>query len=160
MAADVVIRDATPADIADLLADMRAIDRLEVALMATEATLHGAVESTVEGSLFCKAARVDGDLVAIWGVVARDLYGDDACPWMLTTNAVASRAVRRAVLRFARAELDEAAEGWGRLWNLVHEDNRAALRFCKWLGFSVGRSYSFGGARFRMIERQVTRHVH
>jgi hypothetical protein len=96
---------------------------------------------------WAEVALWESEPVAMFGVRP---MGDVGVPWMLTTISMrrAERApVARAALRAVRRMRDEFAV----LQNLIHADNASAIRFVRWLGFTVDPAPTGPGGRFRLF---------
>jgi hypothetical protein len=150
---DVEYRPLTDAD-ALLLADrLRPMDRLEQRCMEPDRTPRESLLNLAQRSRRARAAYVGGELVCAYGVLPRSQLSSVGNPWFLATDTVdTSRAVRR---QMARRSMDQAcwvAEGFNTLWNVIHADNRVAIRWLKHLGFSFpGQTITLGGETFRLF---------
>ena len=69
------------------------------------------------------------------GLVPTNLMDSRGLPWMLGTPAIYENG--RALLRFGRPVLSLMLESCATLENFVGSDNEKAIRFLKWLGFTV-----------------------
>lgn len=126
--ATIAYRRPTPADIADLAANLRQQDIAE--LHALEMTdLHHVVHYCVQESHWSWAAVVDGDLACIFGV------SPEGAPWMLGTDLV--RAHRRNLAREAPRYIRQMLEDHPRLVNRVHAANTVAVAWLRRVGFTL-----------------------
>lgn len=75
---------------------------------------------------------IDGEPVVIFGVVPVTVSGGAAAIWLLGTAAVTQHS--RTFLRFSRKAVTELLGRYDVLLNIVHADNRVAVRWLKWLG--------------------------
>lgn len=80
---------------------------------------------------------IDGEPVVIFGVVPVTVSGGAAVIWLLGTAAVADNP--RTFLRFSRKVVAELLDHYDVLLNIVHADNRVALRWLHWLGATFKR---------------------
>lgn len=147
------LRPITRETVDEILPKLRPIDRLELDLMRSrlpaEELLH--VADTSRRSF---AAYMDGALVCIVGVKAASVLSDVGSPWAMMTRAVENPAVRRALIANTKGTVEWLGQGFGRLWNVVAEENAVAVRWLKWSGFTFdGRSVELQGHRLLHFER-------
>lgn len=115
-----------------------------------------ALWGSLEQSDFAATFMVDGEPLAIFGVVpARDdLLGpvERGIVWMLTGEGVERHRILFA--RVSRVVVADIAAKYGCLLNMVDARYGAALRWAKWVGFTVGDPMPFGrdGRPFCPIE--------
>ena len=149
----VTLRAPTPDDIEAVAADMRPIDRLEAKLVGGLEP-KAALEASVNRSQWAYAAIADGQPQCIFGVstLTDSLLGDDGAPWMLGANSLCRHA--RALLIVSRPQIVRMRSEYQRLLTIVHADNHQAIRWLKWLGFSMGEVFQFKAAPFRKFEMQ------
>lgn len=142
-------RPPQPADLDALAETMRAVDRIECSVIA-RATPRDALRQCVDGAEWTLAAfDADGVIVTAFGVTA-NFMGDEGFPWMLSANGIERYA--KAVLTFAPRYVADMRERFQRLSNVVHADNRSAIRFLRWLGFEIGKPMQLGGHKFYAFE--------
>jgi len=147
---EVHIRPVTEADIDTLWHDMRPVDRDEMRHW------YGGMERrildyTVHLSIEANAGYIGDDLVAMFGIGARNALCGIAVPWLVGTtymDRIASeRAARGARARFLRESLEQVRI-WAREWpimeNHVWEQNRLAVRWLRWLGFTIEPAEPWG----------------
>lgn len=127
-------------DIDDLIKDVRDIDRLEFELMSNGESLHDMLSDLHAKSIRARTARVDGHVVAIYGMIRQTILGGTGNPWMIATNEIYKTNVRRAFLQNTKRELAWLAGDLNYLWNLVHSKNVIAIRWLKWIGFKFDGS--------------------
>lgn len=140
----VTFRQPTESDLDALAANMRGFDQIECRILGGHEPREALAEG-VEQSLWSVAAEVDGQVVCVFGV-AGDLLGEHASPWMLCAEGIERSA--RALLVFSRRFLAQMTEQFETLSNLVHADNRSAVRYLKWCGFEFGQGCSVAGEHF------------
>lgn len=129
-----MIRPAREEDIRALAPRMRSIDKLECAMFGRMGPLE-AIKSSITDSLWSKTAIVDGDIQCLFGVSpAGHLLGDVGRPWMLAAHGIEKHA--RHLLRYSRGYVEGMQDAFPRLENFVHGENRTAIRWLKWCGFS------------------------
>lgn len=93
-------------------------------------------------------AVLDGErCVALFGV---NVHQGAGIPWMLTSTAMA-QAERASVARSAMCVVAGMRRDFGHLVNWVHAENRRAVRFIEWLGFTVEPEPVGPGGAFRLF---------
>lgn len=85
---------------------------------------------------------------AMFGIGKSSAFGDGV-PWMVATNAIGEH--RKFFFKTAKQLVEVWLDSYGRLWNIVHEDNVLAIFFLKRLGFSFGER-AWGLGKSVMIE--------
>lgn len=102
-----------------------------------------------------RAAWIDGRLCCAYGVCTRTVLGAEGHPWMLATEA--AEAEPGIIARRSRTELLAVIPPHvTRLWNLVHEENRLAIRWLRWLRFRFeDRAIDHGGLRWRLFHAET-----
>lgn len=104
---------------------------------------------SVRGS-FCAWAAWDGDRpLAAWGAQAPMLFGGVAYPWLLTGPEVVNH--KRLFLRLNRSFVVRLTQTHPRLEVFVLASYDTAVRWLRWLGFSIGETIPIGpdGTLFR-----------
>lgn len=143
---DVEIVTATAEHIEVLLLSMRKKDREEAANAGL--ALSRAVWRSYRGCVFAKAAFVDGEIAAVWGIGGG--LGSVGRPWLFTTPAV--ERAKMAFLRTARAEVADMLATYPRLLGVVDDAYVGALRLLQAIGFTLSEPFAYG--RFGMPFRE------
>lgn len=150
----VVIRPATMADVIDLTARMRQQDRAE-ARAAFGRDAKYALRASYLSSAYRRVGVVFGRVICMWGVGATE-QDDVGQIWCAGSPELTLYKLRFA--REAQRELEAMLTQYRRLQNWVWEWNKDAVKFLKWLGFTVERPSPRGrrGEHFRYFfkERQ------
>lgn len=134
MAADVLIREATLADVADLAPNLAKADLLELAASSDKDPADLVRESfRLPGVSW--AGFIDKDLVALFGVGAPTVLSEVGIPWLLGTETLRKRPV--TFLRYSRPFFDQMKLRYPKMENWVYEQNIQAVRWLKWLGFDL-----------------------
>ena len=133
---DYQIRPARPED-ADLLAPhLREIDCRELWALSRLEPGEG-LRLSLKCSVSAWTAETGGEIIQIWGVSRLggllDFVGQ---PWLLGSDILERPEVAREFIRRSRACARELEAGFRRLENVVHAENRLAVRWLKWLGFT------------------------
>lgn len=131
---DVLVREATFDDAAELAGRLREADTAE--LWAASRTLpNEGLRRAVALSTQAWSGFGDGELVVMFGVGSINFAGGIGAPWLLGSDGVERHAV--AFLRNSRPHLAMMRESYGELRNYVDARNRAAVRWLGWLGFTI-----------------------
>lgn len=127
------ILDCEPCHLRTLARTLRAEDGAELAAMGT-----GSPQAILwrcwRTSVLRRAALVDGEVAAAWGVTG-SMMGGTGIPWLLTSPAV--ERVPVAFVREGRRELAEMRALYPDLCNYVHAPYKKAIRFLALLGFTI-----------------------
>lgn len=154
--ADIRIVDGTEAMGEELARFLRGADAMEGSRCHADEKM--AVRYSVHHSLMCRAALVDGDVAAMWGVggVALGLVG---MPWLLTTPVVEQIAVSRFI-KIYREQVADMLKLFPVLENYVDAEYAKAIRVLRLCGFIVeeAKSYSWATAPFCRFEARVPWH--
>ena len=148
----VTFTSPTPADVNELVENMRAQDVAEV-LAAGHDDIRKQVVDGIRRSTMCWACRVDGKLAAIFGMAPfGGLLSDTGVPWLLGTPEVPRH--RRILARVARPYIARMLAQTPRLMNVVHADNTVAVRWLTRMGFKLAPAEPYGprGAMFHFFE--------
>lgn len=131
---DVRVRAPTRADIAELVANLRPLDRQE--LEASNAgDLHDAVRRALAVSPHRWAMEVDGALALLGGVAPVSLLGGIGSPWLLGTTVLERRG--GVLTRVCLGYRDLALGLYPVLVNYVDARNTTSIRWLRRLGFSI-----------------------
>lgn len=118
----------------ELFDNMRGPDRAEIAASGVSDAL-AAVHASVGVSLWSYAARVDGELACLFGVVATNLLRAEGSPWLLGTKVMDRNPV--AFMRLAPFFVEEMLGTFSYLHNYVDARNIRAVKWLKHAGFTI-----------------------
>jgi ribosomal protein S18 acetylase RimI-like enzyme len=126
--------------------ELRPGDAREVAALGKSKV--EALCASMERSLWTDAYLVDGEVAAILGFGLTALVGGEATLWMLSGTPVDRH--RKLFLRLTRQRLAEVRREWPVLVDYVHADYAGAIRWLRWLGFTIEPPVPYGpfGAPF------------
>jgi hypothetical protein len=152
---DYTIRDAVPEDI-DLLAQtMREADRRE--LWALDRITPGdALRMSLEAAVRAYTVKTGaGEVICMFGVgPLGGMLGFTGCPWMLGSDLLERPEISREFIRRSREWARTLEMGFTLLVNRVHAENRLAVRWLKWLGFTFAdRPERINGEDFYLFWR-------
>ena len=118
---------------------MAKADRREI-WASSRATPFEALRCGMEGEAF--SGLVDGRPVCMFGVVPASILGDTATVWMLGSNDLPKYA--KPFLRRNRPWLRGVSSRYSVLFNFVDARNENAIKWLKWLGFTLAPAIPYG----------------
>lgn len=119
--------------IAEIARTIRAEDRAEIEGVGLH--VRHLLVALYRGSLYRRAALVDGEVAAVWGDSA-PLISTEGAMWAVTAPVI--ERVPLAFFREARREIAERLQVRSVLRADVADSYTAALRFYRLLGFEIG----------------------
>jgi len=144
-----LIREANDDDLVVMEGEIREIDRMEFDVMSGGKSVSECLDHLIRRSNKARAIYIDGNLVAIYGVLAKTLTSSEGNPWLAATTEIEKPGVRREFAKQTKPQIVWASQGFDHLWNLVAAENKIAIRWLKWIGFIFdGTSYSVSGHKF------------
>lgn len=120
---------------------LRDADLLEMKTITDRPVLE-LIEYGVEMSLVSKVARVDGQLLCMWGVGVESAISGIGRPWLLGTDLMFKHP--HVFLNGSKAQLKPLLGRYRYLRHFVDKRNKVSIRWLKWLGFKVGEGYPLG----------------
>ena len=152
MRTEIVLAEA--GHIAPIVEDVRAEDRRELWLQG-RATPESALVGGLRRSSLAMTGLVDGRPVCMFGVAPFSILLGQGVPWMVGANGLRSWTAQRALLELSRPAVDAMHRAYPMLANAVHADNRSAIRWLSWLGFTLldPAPIGFDGSWFRPFYR-------
>lgn len=146
-----MIRRTTAEDVYVLAENIREEDKNEIWKAAHVFPLE-AIKDSVRQSLFSFSYRSGDDLLFIWGLKRPIQIAPIGIIWMLTANAV-----EKHKKEFVKASYDVqklAEKDHVMLFQYVDAEYKRALRWLKWLGYTIYPAKSFGAenAPFHRVE--------
>jgi hypothetical protein len=137
-------------DYDDLGARLRGIDKLEVAAV-NQWSPEVAIRNSIRISSKWWVGTINGVeemVVGVAPVQGMDRWG---APWMLSSDKfLHSPGAAKDFLKRSKHFVDECAEGYDVLFNLISEHNHASRRWLRFAGFSIKERpwHTFKGFRF------------
>lgn len=137
---------AADRDAATFARRLRAAD-IEEIRVASGLSPAVAVDRSLALSTHAWAAYDDrGGPLALWGVGPLSLLEGRGCPWLLATDAF-DALPRRLVARLSLRLLRDVTAAYPRLENHVDARHARAVRWLKWLGFTLEPPAAWGVER-------------
>jgi len=113
---------------------MRQADVMEVWATNRSRPLEALAKST-RLSEKARTGLIDGEIVCMFGVYRQNLMGARGTIWLLGTDLLQKHG--RRFLRRNRDETDRLSNGFSLLENYCDARNTVAIRWLKWLGFTI-----------------------
>lgn len=120
---------------------------------------HSPTEALERGTLYgAETALADGRVVAIFGIHTRCPLTHVGSPWMLTTYEVEKH--RKLFLKYTKKLVNHWHDTHRYMFNYVDAEYVEAIRWLKWLGFTIHPAEPFGPYRapfhkFDMVNNNV-----
>ena len=137
----VEFKEVTPAMIQFIADNMRQADVDEV-WAASNVTPLQAITGGVDISCSTSVAVINGDIVAIMGVVKKTALSNTGIPWLLGTDSIVKHY--REFLGASPSVLNAMIDVCPNLINHVYVENKVSIRWLKWLGFKIEKAEPFG----------------
>ncbi len=143
-----IVHTLTPDRIAPCALQLREADQAELDAAGVEDVI-GMLSDALPDCSWASVAEWNGRPVFMYGV--RPLPGGEVgVPWMLSTVHL-EQAERVAVARLARQVVARMRAEFPVLTNLIHAENHDAIKFVKWLGFTVSDKLTGPEYKFRQF---------
>lgn len=127
----------------DLAPRLRALDLAEIEAASGRPAAEVLAES-VERAVWSEALMVDGQAEAIGGLGTCSMMFGPGIPWMVASDRATQH--RRWFLRESRRQVGRMLASYDRLMNHVDARNGPAIRYLRWLGFTLAPAAPWGNA--------------
>jgi hypothetical protein len=152
--AKLVMNEGVYPDFETLGSRLRGVDKLEARLTNKWAPAD-AIRNSIMLSTKWWIGTINGQEEMAVGVAP--LPGSDgwAAPWLLSTDKFMFGAASRDFLKRSRLFVDEAADGYDMLFNIVSANNHDSIRWLRFAGFDIKKEdpHVFGGFPFYEFSR-------
>lgn len=148
--ASIEVIETKPQHIRELSKKLQAIDVRTAERLGLKP--HVALWRAYKKSLFCRTAFINGELVAIWGVVGTFL-GPVGYPWLIM-SPVAQDFPLKVAFRY-RKELKEMLKLFPKLVDMVDAEHAKSLRLLKIMGFTLSEAMPFGKNGEKFIKAEL-----
>lgn len=128
-------------DVAELLANIREAD-LEESRAMTVLAPDVALRMSINMSDEAYAGRVDGRLVAVFGVARKTTLSTEGVPWMVGTPLIERYGI--TVARRSRNMVRLWRTKYTYMRNYVDIRNTVSIHWLKWLGFTLHTPVPYG----------------
>lgn len=147
---DAAVVPVAPWHLEHVAENMREADRVEIAALSRWSPLE-ALRHSADASTWARTALVDGVPIQVFGVTPTTLTSRVGCPWLLGTDGIVEHG--RLFLRHSREWRDYMLGTYPVLRNVVHDENDVAIRWLRWIGFTLSEPFETpGGATVRLFE--------
>lgn len=85
---------------------------------------------------------VNGEPVCMFGVTPASILGSLGCPWMIGTDGIKANA--KGFLKGSKQAIKTMKEPYSILANMVDARHTEAIRWLKWLGFTIHDPMPYG----------------
>lgn len=143
---------ATEADARELVPLLRAPDRAEVLALGVD-PVEGLLTSLRSSQEAYTARAADGRIICMAGVSPATLTGPTGVPWLLGSDLVP--VYRRPFMLETRAMVARWLTLFPVLRNIVDARYAAAIRWLRWLGFTIGEPLPIGRGMFRAVAKEA-----
>jgi hypothetical protein len=151
----VEIRPVEPGDIEYLAENLRAQDRAEARACGLD--VEQGLRDSIAQARFARTALINGRLAAIGGcgvLAGSTVLAPIGVPWLVGTDVLTRHPC--VLQREARRYIAAMLEAYPHLMNVVHADNRTAVRWLRRLGFTVHPAQPLHtGALFHVFEMRA-----
>ena len=108
----------------------------------------------IQNSPECWTGSIDGEPVCMFGVAAQSILTGYGVPWMVGTSAIDRHS--KAFLKGSKFVVEGMLHKWSHLENWVDARNVRAIRWLKYLGFTVHPPLPYGelGLPFHCFEME------
>lgn len=131
---------ATLAHAIELSTTMAQADRNEIWASSHATPIEALRRGMDQGDAFSGLA--DGRAVCMFGVVPVGILSNTACIWMLGSESLPRYA--KPFLRRNRPWLSQVSSRYSVLFNFVDARNENAIKWLRWLGFTLGPAIPYG----------------
>lgn len=133
---------------------MREADRQEIWASSRQAP-EESLRQAVMASRRPLAGLMDGEVACLLGVVPQSTLSGTGAAWMLGTDLIERHPL--VFLRHSRPVLAEIGRGFSYLHNWVDARNVVAIRWLRWLGFTLHEPAPYGalGLPFHHFEMRL-----
>lgn len=144
---------ATPALVARVVAAVRHEDTAELWASSLLSPAEVAALGTARGEVW--VGLVDGEPVCVFGVAQASILSTEGMPWMVGTTRLPF--LKRSFVAGSRAVVAEMRRRFPVLRNFVDARNSHAIRWLKWLGFTIMEAEPHGpfGLPFHPFEMRT-----
>ena len=136
----IVVRRSQGEDIEYLRDHMRLSDQNEIwashHLYPQEALTRG-----VDDSIFC-CTVLNGNPMAMFGIVPETLLGEKACVWLLASNDLVK--IKRRFAKHSRYFVDMMLEYYPYLYNHVDDRNNESIAWLRFCGATIEEPKTYG----------------
>lgn len=132
---------AEQAHIAEIAARCRPADVAEL-WASDRSTPAEALQKGLDTASAAWTGVVDGEPICMFGVTPWSILGAAGAPWMIGTTLIKPNA--RPFLKESRRALEAMKEPYDLLLNFVDARHHEAVRWLRWLGFTIQEPVPYG----------------
>lgn len=134
--------------------NMRQGDAIEV-WASHRFTPHEALNAGIKDSQYAAVAWIDDEPVAVYGLRVESVTSGIGVPWLLATESAMKH--KSEFLKQSPSVVRNMLNICPKLYNYVHVENKASIRWLKWLGFEFDEPIPYGeeGEMFQRFHREL-----
>lgn len=136
------------AHIEQLKPRIRAGDRIELAL-ATGRAPEDVLQESYEFSTNTYVWMDDDVVLCVFGVATMPTDPTVGIPWMIASDEAVSSGIR--FMRKCRQSFELLSNDHASLFNVVYAENKVAIGWLRWAGFSFGKTIKLGPHKSEFI---------
>jgi len=136
---EVKFQSPTEEHVASLIETIRQAD-LDECISAGYAGASDAVRSSVTASTECWSCTVDGEVIAIFGVVLDSALEGKGSLWLLTSKLVERNP--KTFVKYSKLALEAMRSRWSQMYVGIDAHYSSAIRFAARLGFTSAATYA------------------
>ena len=137
----VVVRNSKQDDVFDLFWRMRKSDIHEI-WASHHATPKDALKRGFKNSFLCLSILINNKVIAMFGISTEYLMGERATIWLLAAPEL--EQIKLRFLKHSRKFVDMFLEYYPILENYVHANNRASIKWLKFLRAEIDDPKHYG----------------
>lgn len=135
------ITDPKWVDTVEMSLRLRDADKVEMRAI-TDMPYLDLVQYAIDRSASSKVARVNGELLCMWGIGAESMLSGVGRPWLLGTDLMYKHP--HVFLNGSKQQLQSMLNQYSYLRHYVDKRNTTSIHWLKWLGFEIGKEVPLG----------------
>jgi hypothetical protein len=136
-----VVRRAIEGDAEALAANLRDVDRREIAATSLADPL-AAIRRCLANSEKTWVGELDGELMFVSGISDRNFMSARRAPWLLGTPLIETRPW--PFLRYTKAKMPELIAAYPHMENHIDARSTRTIAWLAWLGFTIHPAMPYG----------------
>jgi hypothetical protein len=141
---------ATLQDVIDVTKDSHPDDELEARILGYPNLEDGAID-TFNRSSVCFCWKIDGKVLAVFGVFTDSFVDVDVFPWVLITKE-AKEHHALGIAKIGRVFFKYCSERYRTMRGIVNIEYETAQRWLAYLGFNIGEAREVAGHGIKIFQ--------
>lgn len=153
----VLVKKTIDEDIQFLIDEIREPDKIELEAAAGSPYYQVIRDGYKQNAHHSWTGHANNNVVAVFGIKRLTALSDVGVPWLISTNLVPK--YRGVFMRYSKQIFDLVKRDYNYLCNYVDKRNIVAIRWLKWLGFTIQEPEPYGvnGELFCRFELTVSK---